>query len=140
VEYTFSKFICSRIPHTINVLQESNHAGSVVLPLPCYFYCTFHGLGPLTCSDSELKFETINPSIHFWKCSLDGGSDHLRVSTTTVQYSTTQHRKTSTYIHASRRFKPTIPVFERSKIIRASDRMATGAGCYSLCFIKCSPY
>jgi hypothetical protein len=41
---------------------------------------------------------------------------------------TTQHSKTRKHIHVRAGFKPAIPVFERSKTVRASDRAAIGTG------------
>jgi len=53
---------------------------------------------------------------------LDGKLSHLRAYTYTEQ-----HTKTRTYMPLVR-FEPTIPEFVRSKIIRVSDRAATGTG------------
>jgi hypothetical protein len=39
---------------------------------------------------------------------------------------TTQHRKTRTHIHAPKGFELAIPVFERSKAVRAADSAASG--------------
>jgi hypothetical protein len=43
----------------------------------CYVFFTFHGLGPLTCCDSELISETFSDT---FVGPFDGGSAHRKVS------------------------------------------------------------
>jgi hypothetical protein len=63
--------------------------------------------------------------LYSWQDSLDGGSTRRKASTCTGQHKTEKHGHTS----MSRvRFEPAIPVFERWKIVRASDRAAVGTG------------
>jgi hypothetical protein len=54
------------------LFEEHPSVRSPLLPTSCcsFFYilcfaCTVHGLGPPTCSDSELTCETVNPFRHF---------------------------------------------------------------------------
>jgi len=61
--------------------------------------CTCHGLVLLTCSDSELTSGTTNTLRHFGRTPLTGDRPIRRSLPT--QDSTTQHRETCTYIHAS---------------------------------------
>jgi hypothetical protein len=79
---------------------------------------TFHRLGPLACSDSELTSETVNPFRH----SLDVGSVHYKAS---IQNSTTQ-KDADIYIYMPLAgLEHTISVSERLKTVRALDRAAT---------------
>jgi hypothetical protein len=52
------------------------------------FWCSFHELSPLTCSDSELTSETVNHFRHFgrtcWKGG--GGLTHRKASIYTAQH------------------------------------------------------
>jgi len=57
---------------------------------------------------------------------LDGGSARRKASTYTGQHNTEKRGHTSM---ARVEFEPTIPVFERPKTVRTSDRSAIGIGC-----------
>jgi len=65
----------------------------------CCCCCTFHVLRPLTCSDSELTFETVNHFTYFGRVPWTGDRAIARPLTTNK---TTQHRNIWTYIHASK--------------------------------------
>jgi len=56
---------------------------------------------------------------------LDGGSALFKATTYTRQHNT--EKRGHTYMPRTE-FEPTIPVFERSKKVRALDRAATGTG------------
>jgi len=63
--------------------------------------------------------------LDIWKDSLDGRSARRKVSIYTGQHNIEK----PTHISMPRAgFKPTIPVFERSKTVRALDRAAIGTG------------
>jgi hypothetical protein len=78
----------------------------------------------------RLNFGNRESFYTFWKGSLHGGSVHRKASTYIGQ------RNTENRGHASlppAGFEPTIPVFERSKTMRALDFAATGAGFVTDC-------
>jgi hypothetical protein len=90
------------------------------------FTFTFYGLGPFTCSKSELTSETLIPFRHFATAPWTEGSALYKASTYIREYNGTEKRKHTSTPTAG--LEATIPVFERSKITRALDRMATGPG------------
>jgi hypothetical protein len=58
-------------------------------------YCSmFHGLGPLTCSESKLTSEYINPFTRFGRASMGD-----RPIARTLRTQAAQHEKTQTYIY-----------------------------------------
>jgi hypothetical protein len=81
--------------------------------------CTFHGFGPLACSDTGLTSGSMSLFLLSWYDSLDEGSANRKVSTYTGK------RRHKSMPRAG--LEPTTPVFERSKAIRVLDRAATGA-------------
>jgi hypothetical protein len=76
-------------------------------------------LGLMACSDSDLNFSEFMNLWIFGRAPWRGDQPHARPLPTRR---TTQHRKTRTHIHAS----SGIPVFERPKTVRASNRAAIG--------------
>jgi len=56
---------------------------------------------------------------------LDGGSARRKATTYTGQHNTEKRGHTSM---PRAGFEPMIPIFERSKTVRASDRAASGTG------------
>jgi len=64
---------------------------------------------------------------------LDGRSARREVTTYTRQHNTQKRGHTSI---PRARFEPTIPVFERLKAVRASDRTTIGTGSFTCHVIK----
>jgi len=60
---------------------------------------------------------------------LDGGSARRKATTYTGQHNTEKRGHTSM---PRAGFEPTIPVFERSKTVRALDRAVIGTGRYKI--------
>jgi hypothetical protein len=98
------------------------HAGTSVC---AGFCCSFDGLGPLVCSNSELTSETMNSFRHFGRTPWAGGSVYHKACTYTAQLNTEQrgHRSIT-----RAGFEPTTAVLLLSKTTRALDCSATGIG------------
>jgi hypothetical protein len=67
----------------------------------------------------------MNIFLNIWQDSSDGGSARRKATTYTGQHNTEKRGHTSM---SRARFEPMIPVFERLKMVSASDRAATGTG------------
>jgi hypothetical protein len=52
--------------------------------------CTFHGLGSLACSESELISETVAPFRHFGRTPLTGAKGMINVLFADVNFSVTE--------------------------------------------------
>jgi hypothetical protein len=69
----------------------------------------------------------MNLCLDIWYDTLDGGSACRKATTYTGQHNAEKRRNT---FMPRAGIEPTIPEFERSKIVRTSDRAATGTGIY----------
>jgi hypothetical protein len=71
----------------VMINNSNNEDGNTDKGELCFYLlvCTLHGLGPLTCFESELTSEIVNRLNNFGKDSLNGVLVHLKASTYTEQ-------------------------------------------------------
>jgi len=122
----------------ISLVHAICHAHHTLLDIIFYCCYSFHGLGPLAFSDSELTYETMAHFSHFgrtvWR------SDYCKASTYTGQHNTEKRWHTSM---PRAGFEPATPVFERSKTVRPLGPAAfflINVNCFFCLFVCLFPW